>query len=327
VDRLKLITINSRADSLLNALDERYFRFAHQLPGHLQEIALSESSYEGVPGEKPFRSMTNFNPLITCTAWLFWETFHQLDDDLFLDIAEAGAFFGQASVLIDHLVDGEVPRPAPIILFRQSVYEHAVSVLRGVFPQNSPFWGQFDRLSLTYLSSLGAEVETQEHPEKLTYMNFTSFAGGKVSPMVITIAALAEASSKSSLLDPIETSLRSSYVAGQIHDDILDWEKDLNERHLTYVLTQLFESGEYTSQKWPLSEVVAEAVNTSWKDVDLFKLALEWFNRAFEAVDEIACQGWKDYLNEYKGVAVEHQKGAVAQHLQRTLIPLLDLQE
>ncbi len=308
-----------RSARMLEALDDRYFQFAEGLPPPLKDAALLERTILGHPVDGPFRGPVKMNALITCTPWLFWELFSGLEDDIFLTVGEAGMFLGLSSVVLDHLVDGQTENPELMALFQRAFHNRSVSCLRKVFPSSSAFWDQYERLTREYLKSLGAEVETQSSPNLLTLENFREFAGGKVSPMVITIAALAEASDMFSVLEPIETSLRHSYIAGQIHDDILDWPSDLENRHLTFFLSRLASPDTWRGEEWPTVDEGYDVNNQEWLDVEYFGLVIEHFDLCIEAVEGIQCAAWIHYLEEYRGIAEEHQKSATASHLMRTL--------
>ena len=321
--RLRL-PADSRAQELLSALDTRYFSFMDRLSPALQEIGLAESTYIGEEASGLFRGVKSFNPLITCTPWLFWELFSGLDGEDFVNISEAGLCLALASVVMDHLVDEQVGGPGLMLLFHQALYEHGISRYREIFPFPSSFWAQFDRLSREYTTSLGEEVGAQSNPSGFDFDTFARSASGKVSPMAITIAALAEATGEPELLGPIEKSMRHSYLAGQIHDDILDWRSDLQERHITYFLTCLAPPNAFKGDEWS-SKGAFELINSKeWMDVNKFRLVLEWFNRAIEAVQGIECPGWLDYLQEYRRVAEQHQKAALARHLLKVVKQLKD---
>jgi hypothetical protein len=304
-----------RAENLLGQLETRYSHLIDQLPISLQQIALAESTYLGENTQKPFSGLRAMNPLITRTPWLFWKVFKPLEDEIFLGIAEAGVCMALASVFIDHLVDGQVPEPGPFMLFRQSLCDRGNFLYRQIFPFKSQFWVQYERLTRGHITSLQMEIDARTKTELFAFDNFTDFAGGKVAPMAITIAALTEASHQPDLLQPIETSIRCSYVAGQLHDDILDWEPDLEERHLSYFLTCLAADKTFDRGSWPTHTELQQVNNKEWVDVKSYYQAIEWFDRALQAVSGIDCPGWKHYLQEYRGVAEKDQQSALASHL------------
>ena len=167
---------------------------------------MSESTFKGSPGIKPYGGIKTNNPLITQTPWLFMEAFEGLDKNFFLDFAEAGLFFGLASVIFDHLVDGQFTNPGLAILLHQAIFQLGARIYRKLFPSNAPFWLQYDRLTKEHIISLSKDVATQVNLRGLNLEDFAASASGKVSPMLIAVAAMAEAVDNPSLLQPIESS-------------------------------------------------------------------------------------------------------------------------
>lgn len=311
--------LDPRAERLLGQLEARYAQFTHNLPASLSQLAQAESTYLGEFTEAPFSGLRAMNPLITQATWLFWETFKNLEDEILLQLADAGVCMALASVLIDHLADGQVPNPGSLMLLRQSLEDRALSLYHRSYPSDSQFWLEYERLSGDYIAALQMEIDAQSNPELLEFEYFRKFAAGKVSPMVITVAALTEASGQNDLLHPIESSMRCSYIAGQIHDDILDWQVDLENKHLTLFLINLANEYEFGSESWPGLEDLIQINNTDWLDVKQLYLAIEWFDQAIDAVEGIVCPGWVDYLSEYRKIAEGDQQTALAKHLFRKL--------
>lgn len=304
---------------LLGQLEARYLGFTKELPESLQQIALSKETYQGDTSQEAFSGLQEMNPIISRIPWLFWEESKKLANEIFLGIAEAGACLALASVLLDHLADKQVPEPGPLILLRQAIYDHALTQYRQIFPSNSNFWVEYDRLSRAYITCIQLEIDNQSKPEHLTSERFKEYAGGKVAPMIITIAALGETLNQPEFLPPVETSMLCTSVAGQIHDDIVDWESDLEERHLTYFLTCLDTDGVFKTGDWPTHKELEEVNNTQWRDVKTFYQALEWYDRALQNCDEINCTGWENYLLHFRALAEKHQQNALAKHLLRVL--------
>lgn len=307
--------VGTRAANMLYEVDSRYFRFANQLEEPIKSLALKESTYIGQESEEAFDGISSLNPLIGRTGWLFWDVFKMLEDEEFVDIAEAGLYLALASGVMDHLVDGQYNHPAPYNLYHHAIYQQGVNCFRDIFPDSSDFWIQFYRLEQEYITCLGIEIDSQCNPRKTDFETFARSSGGKVSPMVISIAALAIASSNPGLIPKIEKSFRCSYVAGQIHDDILDWQLDLEFDHNTYYLQEL---GRTVNSKGnsQLSEIdLLSGQAATWIDVDYYRKCLDWFDKASESVSDVECDGWKEYLSEYRLIAEQHQKVTLLRHI------------
>ena len=110
----------SRAADLLARLDRAYFHFVDGLPGPLRILALKRGTYVGTASDAPFEGVSTMNPGVTCTPWLFWELVETLDDERILGVAGAGTLVVLASVLLDHMVDGQAENPGGTSLLQQT---------------------------------------------------------------------------------------------------------------------------------------------------------------------------------------------------------------
>ena len=112
---------DSRQSDLFEKLNSRYFDFARQLPQPLKRLGTLKSTFLGSPHEGIFEGVLELNPVLAGTPWLFWETFSSLEDEQYLQIAEAGTMFVLASIVLDHLVDGQAERQEQVALFHQAL--------------------------------------------------------------------------------------------------------------------------------------------------------------------------------------------------------------
>jgi len=226
-------------------------------------------------------------------------------------------------VVLDHLVDGQYSNPGLAVLFQLILRQMGQSKLCSLFPVSSSFWMFFDRYDKQYSWALGLEVETQIHPHLLTDKAFIDSAMAKASPMLITLAAFTAISNQPELQAQIEKSLSACAVAGQLHDDLLDWRADYDNGHLTWFLRQLLSAEEWMSDKSvPLSEL-EERNFVRRRDLAVFGEAIGWFDKAIEAIRDINCPGWLRYLEEYRNIAAKHQRACAAYHLKQALFPVL----
>ncbi len=316
--------VGSRQSNLFQQLNTRYFDFARQLPDPLKQLGMARSTFLGSASHETFEGVKELNPVLAGTPWLFWETFSSLDDKLFLQIAEAGTMFVLASIVLDHLVDGQAERPEQMALFHQALYSHGISIYRVVFESSSRFWFDFERLASGHLAGLARELQAQLDPNSLTLGDLDTMAHGKVSPIVVTIAALSEASGQPERLDPIETSLKRIAVASQLLDDIGDWKHDIEVGHITYFLTCLVPLQPVGSVGLPSTEEAQSKIDAEWVDVNNLELVLELLDDSIDAVREIECPAWIEYVEGYRWLTNEHLHSAMARHIVRKLRPLME---
>jgi hypothetical protein len=316
---------DTRARRLFGQLDQRYRAFVHQLPSPLEELAQRKTTYLGSTVDDRFEGINGLNPVLAGTPWLFWETFSRLDDRSFVAIAEAGACFVLASIVLDHLVDGQAEQPELTSLFHQALYEQGVARFRAVLPSPSWFWSHFDRFAADHTAGLAAELAAHKNPRDLALERFLVMAHGKVSPIVVTSAAMAEASNQRHVLAPIEDSLKHIAVASQLLDDIGDWRHDVAVGHVTYFQTCIA-----TAECWEEAEALPDPdelearMDRHWVDVEQMGQVLEWLDRSSKAVAGIDCAGWLDYVDGYRTRAEQHRTQFMARHLARVLRPLVE---
>jgi len=264
------------------------------------------------------------NAVITCLPWLFWEQYSVLSDELFLRIAAAGAFLGMASVLMDHLIDQQAESPGEVALLHQALYEAGVAGYRTTFDSHSAFWDQYDRLAREHVSGMAIELHAQVDPLCLTPETFHAMACARIAPMLTVVAALAEAVQRPGLRPAIESSIRPVIVAGQMYDDIGDWQEDFEAGRVTYYLTRLRPPQAWQSADPPLVEEVRQAIDADWADVDHLRMVIGWFDEAISALDDLECCAWRKWVTEYRVAAEQHQTIFVARHLARSLKSLVE---
>jgi hypothetical protein len=60
---------------------------------------------------EPHGGPSTMNPGVTCTPWLFWELTQDVEGEVLVEVALGGTLIVLASVLLDHLVDGQAAQP------------------------------------------------------------------------------------------------------------------------------------------------------------------------------------------------------------------------
>lgn len=313
-----------RAASLLARLDAAWFRFVAALPPPLHAGARRASTYTGVQPGQDFRGPSSMNPGITCTPWLFWELVCPLDDDSIVELALGGGLVVLASVLLDHLVDGQAERPAEAALLRQALFEGGSARFRARLAADSGFWDAFDRLGAEHVAGLAQELEFRSRPEPVDQEAFDGLVERKFSPIVITMAAFCHLLDRPQWLVPIEASIKHLAVASQLLDDVGDWEEDLAGRHLTYFLSLLAPPEAWRAPRWPAAGELRQRIDEDWLDIEAMARVQRWLDRSLQAVEGLDCPGWRAYLGGYRALAEQHLARFKARHLLRAIEPLLD---
>jgi hypothetical protein len=306
---------DKRAHRLFHELELRFSEYIQSLPSSLWDVATSKSTYLGAAAEGEFEGIGSLNPVLAGTPWLFWEQLGELEDTIFLDIAEAGACLVIASILLDHIVDGQAKPAEQTTLFHQSLKGHAFQTYQSVFPSDSVFWKTFFRLERDHIRGLGLEVQAQSTQAQVTWEILEQTAQGKVSPIIGTVAALSFALDRSELLDPIEQSLKHIAVASQLLDDIGDWRHDHEVGHQTYFLSEV--RSDLTASAGAAD--LQSAVDAAWLDVDHLHVVIEQLELSLEVLDELPCAEWHVYVAGYIELAEGHLARAVGSHLKSSV--------
>jgi len=286
-------------------------------------MAQKEWTFTGCVAPEIFAGPSSLSPGPVTIPWLWWELFAALDDERFLSIAEAGAYLILASILQDHLIDGQVSHIGPTAVLRDVFRRHGTSVLRQATPANTSFWAQFDRLRKDHRAGLAAELRARLDPKTFDYQRCLTIAQGKVAPVVIPVVAMLTVTEKSDRLAPMEKSMRLAGLAKQILDDVLDWQEDLAARRLTYFLAQLLPPDSWRAEIWPLPGEVLAFIESEWADVKHFREGRRLIGQAIEEVGHLDSRSWGDYLADLDHRAEQRQKQMAARHLLRGLIPVV----
>ena len=314
---------NPRATRLFAEVDSRYRTFSDRLPESLSRMACLRRTFLGSPSEEPFKGIADLNPVLAGTPWMFWEQFERLDDTRFALIAEGGALLVLASILLDHIIDRQADQPEAAALLHQALHTRGIECLQAALPASTGFWGHFERLSADHLAGLALDLDAQADTSSMREESFIRMAHGKVSPIVVTLAALAEASGQPGVLRPLEASLKHIAVASQLLDDIGDWQEDIEARHVTYFLTQIPPYRNPQAMPPQIVDPLRAAIDADWLDVDYLQVTLDWLKKSVEAVSGLECPGWLEYVEGYRQLTDEHLTVAVARHLVRVLRPIV----
>ena len=270
--------------------------------------------------------LSELNPVMVGTPWLFWELFSGIDDHRFLQVAEAGMYQVLASILLDHLIDKHIQSPESAILLHQSLYAAGEAKYRAIFSDSENFWAHYDRLATDHITGLSMELESRIDPRLLSEDNLRISSDGKVSPIVTTIAALTELSGQPTLLDPIERSLKHIAIASQLLDDVGDWQEDLQSGHLTNFMGRLSPVESWTNSTWPTQSFLQLQIDNTWMDVTCLGDVKAWLALSISEVEGLGCPGWVTYVQGYWDRADHHQTRFTAGHIHRVIGPMVQME-
>jgi hypothetical protein len=295
--------LNDRASELLTRLDTRYSEFSDQLPCSLRKLARQKGTFLVSQGEGSFDRVSDLKPVLAGAPWLFWDVFDDLDDDVFFHVAEAGAFYVLASLVLDNLIDQQVRCSEVAFLLYQALLQKGITQFQRLFASNSPFWDHFERLSELHLEGLILELRLRSGKESFTEKAFVEIAKAKGSTVVTTIAALTQLSDQIDIFRSLESSINHGVAAALFGDDLRDWKEDLKAKRLTYFLSSLAPPSTWHSTSWPSVVETRILIAAKWANVRHLQSMVDRLDHALKDVDGIDCPGWKEYLSYYRELA------------------------
>lgn len=309
----------SRQYRLLVELNKRYMTWANSLPNPLNRMALRESTFLGGTSGGILEDLSKINPAITCLPWLFWEICSNVEDDVFITLAEAGASHILASIVMDHVIDYQVEDMVAMVLFHRAIYINSIMKFKEALPSNEKFWNSFDGLSKDHMDGLVIELSARMNPDLFTLDNFIKITHSKVSPFIIAIMAFLYAADQPSLCEQFASSLRYVSQASCLLDDMWDWKHDLERGHLTYFLTCLVPPEQRKETLLISKEHLQKHLDENWLDIEYFQSVIDWFDEAIIDVDAIDYPAWIEYIQGYREMAIDHAKIAMARKITSAL--------
>jgi hypothetical protein len=304
-----------RAAQLLAKLKARYDQFIEQLPPSLGFFARQSQTYYGPAKSGELESP----PAALRLPWLFWEDFKGVPDDLFLDVAEAGACFFLGSILLDHLVDKQGEDSALLTLLQRAFWVRGDELFHSVFPPDSVFWEDYNRLMGGHARGLASEQFAQSHPGTFTLEKTKEIAGSKICPALVGLSGLSHLMNKPDLLTNKEKILKDFAIGTQFIDDLQDWREDLASDHLTYFLTCVAPEADWVNSPWLTEDEIERMINSSGIDMDHCRMGVNLYTRAIDNTHDMVCPGWTDYIYEKRRFAKELWDQATAKHLLRAI--------
>ncbi len=298
----------------LQVLDRWYFTFAIGLPPPLNILALDRQLFMGKGESKSISSLQDIYPLATWLPWLFNEAFPRVAEADLLDISEAGTLLILGLLLHDPYLDGQLPPHPAIPLLHQQLHSAALRQFHRLFEAQSPFWSYFDHYLGQYTTALLREMEHRGRVAAYSVEMMYEIGSGKIALFKAVTTALAVQAKAERYISQLEAAVDALGAAMQLADDIEDWAEDYQRKNYTLPLTRVI-----PSEQWPTPTLSIEEIGQRLEDSiileRLVKQVIEWFHQALDAVAELHCPGWVEFIETYLARAERYQRSLVAKKL------------
>ena len=143
-------------------------------------------------------------------------------------------------MLLDHLVDEPLTAPAAAKMAIQHVLLHFYRLLNQLFPTDSPFWGEVERLM-----GLMAQAMVEEHQvhggtvRPFSLDEFKRIAWEKMACAQINCVGLAMLNGTPQHIPALSECWNAIGLSAVVRDDVFDWREDYCSANYTYLLSQV----------------------------------------------------------------------------------------
>lgn len=306
-------------DIPLHELDKRYFAYAATLKPPLNKLACDKQLFTGEGKSRQITSLQEVYPLTTWIPWLFKEAFPTVSETDLLDIAEAGALLILALLVQDHYLDGQLSLHPEIPLLHQQLHTAALRKFHILFEAQSPFWTYFDHYFCQYTEAL--VQETYEHRGRVTLYSIEKMLeiGSGKSALFKTIAtALALKAGARTDIPRLEAALDAFAAATQLGDDGMDLEDDYQNQNYTLPLTQAIPDEQWPTPTLTMKEIDQRLENSVILETLMIQV-IKWFQQARDAVADLPCPRWVEFVEFHLAFSERYQRALVAKKLLKLL--------
>jgi hypothetical protein len=216
-------------------IDAFYFNdFVTKLHPHLQTLALDTRVLHHTNEARQITSLADiYGGQYMLMPWLLDDIFQLLDSQR-SRIAQAFTLFFMSYVIIDHLVDGQVPDAPMVALLCHHLLLAANEQFTAIFDMQHPFWDEYYRNVRDILNSLALEAYCLDrHQQTYTAEFVEEVSAAKAAPFRMLGYALALCSGQMEILPALNLAYNKLTLADQYGDDVADVRDDFLMKRAT----------------------------------------------------------------------------------------------
>jgi hypothetical protein len=203
---------------------------------------------------------------------------------------------------------------------------HLLSIL---FPANSLFWKEVDRL--TKLTSQAGILEKRRHrnpADRYTWEELQEISGGKMALAQINPFALAFLNGTPEKMSTYQKCWKAISLAVIVNDDVLDWQEDYKQGNYTYLLSQILNSSflatDVVNGHLPTLREVGVSLYASDMVENLFRSVIDSLRLAQEMANSEGCTGLTNLVRETAEWIEERYSDVTRRKINYLLNPSVD---
>lgn len=225
-------------------IDAFYFNeFVSQLHPHLQMLALDTRVLHHTQEARQITSLADiYGGQYMLMPWLLDDIF-PLPNSQRSPIAQAFTLFFMSYIIIDHLVDGQVPDAPMVTLFCHHLLLSAAERFAAILDSRHPFWNVYYGSVRDILNSLALEAYCLDrHQQTYTPELVEKVSAAKAAPFRVLCAALAAFDGRTELLPALDVAYNKLTLADQYGDDVADLRDDFQMKRATLPMVRFKET-------------------------------------------------------------------------------------
>jgi hypothetical protein len=228
----------------LEALDRFYLEeVVGQMPASLRSLAVDLRVLRGETTKQHVNTLNGvYAKDYLFIPWLLDDIF-DVPEEVCLTIGQAWLLLLIACVMLDQIVDRQMPDIPVVPLVQQHLLLKVSEVFGRQFESPGPFWDQYYACLSEFVEALAVESDCLDvHAQPYTYETMQKVCISKAAPFRLVVYALALSSGHTQPLAVLNLAFDNLLLADQLNDDALDWRKDYQAGRYTLPVGRALEA-------------------------------------------------------------------------------------
>jgi hypothetical protein len=220
-------------------------------------------------------------------------------------LSAATACIGLYVMLLDHIIDEPATALPAEKMALQPLLLYAYRLLGRLFPIDSMFWNELERLlNLTSQTMLDEYSVYNGKVRPFSLSEFKRIAHGKMAFMQINYTAMATLNNTPAWIPILRVCWDAIGLAITVRDDFTDWRKDYNNANYTHLLSQVLLSDPFKKEveagHLPEPNVISAALFCTGLIESLYEVAYEELQGALSQASKLACPSLTNMLQGFQ---------------------------
>jgi squalene-hopene/tetraprenyl-beta-curcumene cyclase len=230
---------------------------------------------------------------------LFHNYYEDVDDDIVLDLSDAGYLYYQSTLCTDSVVDDKDFSKFPFISLFQ---EGTIKILTSIYGKESVFWNYWEKRRKEYFEAV--KIEKGLNINNIVDFNIYEDLADKKSAFGKVAIDCLYVLSKNNDEDVYNSLLRSHYyfsVGFQLYDDLKDFDEDFNKEQFNWAIYELNKVIVFSDYKNNIL-MLNKLLYIKGVGQEILSKSITYFQKAFEILESLGNNNsqWKEVVIDMK---------------------------